>query len=256
MRVALIILCFVARSFAGDSNTPALFKLADVMPSGRCEIEFMTIQLTDRANELTLKLQAAIATNQDWFREQFKQRKPGQPLDYDPRFGITKEEYAEFLREVEHRHMVSTGTKLPCIFRWKGDILSLDVGDTNSPLNKIRLNTKSGELFASVGRVGTPIWESSDDPITPIGAYDGCEWAYKKENFEDYNVRQVRLEIWRLKPSGKILWRFSDSEIVYRQVKHNFDVAFQHSPKSTQPDGTVNGSQLDSLRDKSNAIGG
>src|SRR5437773_4958052 len=73
MRVVLIILLFVVQSFAGESSAPALFRLADVLPSGRCEIELMTIQFSERAKELTLKWQTAIATNQDWFLEEVKQ---------------------------------------------------------------------------------------------------------------------------------------------------------------------------------------
>ncbi len=219
MRVALIILCFVVRSLAGESNAPALFKLDDVLPNGRCELELMSMRFTDRANQLMLKLQASVATNQDWFLEHIKRAKPGEPLDYDPRLGLTKEEYAEYLRESENRHLASTGTQLPCVFRRRGDILSLDIGDTNSPLSKIRLDTMTGELFASVGRVGTPTWRSSDDSTTPIGAYDACSWKYEKGDLDAFDARLVKLDIWRLKPSGKILWRFTDSEMVSKQNK-------------------------------------
>src|SRR5689334_17788979 len=125
MRVVLIILLFVLQSLAGESSSTALFKLADVLPSGRWEIEPMTVQFSDRAEELTLKFQAAVATNQDWFLEHVKQAKPGQPLDYDPRLGVTKEEWAEYLREAKKRHLASKGTQVPCIFRRKGDTLSL-----------------------------------------------------------------------------------------------------------------------------------
>ena len=232
VRSALIVLCFVARTFATDSNAVALFKLVDVLPSGKSEIELMTIRFNDRANELATKLQAAVATNQDWFLEHVKQAKPGEPLEYDPRLGLTKEEYAEYSREVENRHIAYTGTRLPCVFRRRGEMLSLDVGETNSPLQKIRLNLKTDELFASVGRIGKPTWRSNDDPKSPIGAYDACSWEYEKGDLEAFDVRIVRLDIYRLKSSGKILWRFKDSEMVRKQNKQSFEALFQHSPKS------------------------
>ncbi len=231
--VTVGILFFVVRSFAGESNTPALFKLADVLPSGWCEIELMTIRFSDRANELALKMQAAVSTNRDWFLEQIKRAKPGEPLDYDPRLGLTKKEYSEYLREVENRHLASTGTRLPSEFRRTGDMLSLDVGDTNCPLSKIQLDTISGELFASVGRVGMPTWDSNNDPGRPIGRYDGCEWLYEKGDSNTFTVRIVKLNIWRLKPSGIILWRFQDSDMVNKQSKQNFDIAFEYSLQTT-----------------------
>ena len=71
----------------------------------------MTMRYTDRANELMLKLQAAVATNQDWFLEHVKRAKPGEPLEYDPRLGLTKEAYAEYLREADARRADHPSTR-------------------------------------------------------------------------------------------------------------------------------------------------
>jgi hypothetical protein len=193
------------------------------------------MRYTDRANELMLKLQAAVATNQDWFLEHIKQAKPGEPLEYDSRLGLTKEEYAEYLREAKHPHLVPTGTRAHCVFHRKGDMLSLDVGDTNSPLSKIRLNLQTGELSASVGKIGKPTWHSTDDAASPLGANDDCSWHYEKSDLAAFDVRIVSLDIWRLRPSGKILWRLKDSEMVHKETKQGFEIVFQHSPKGEQP---------------------
>jgi hypothetical protein len=236
MRLAFILLLFVARSFAGETNSPSLFKLADVLPSGRCETEIMAIRFSDRANELMLKLQAAMTTNRDWFFEQVKKAKPGEPLEYDPKLGLTKDEYAEFLLESQNRHLASAGARMSCVFHTDGDILTLDNGDTNSPLGKIRLNTKTGELFASAGKIGMPTWGSGDDPKLPIGAYESCSWMYEKTDSNLYNVRIVKLDIYRLKPSGKILWRFDDSEMIDKKSKQQFEVLFQYSLNDSKAD--------------------
>ena len=99
-------------------DAPPLFNLADVLPNGRCEIEQMEIRFSDRANDLMVKMQSAIATNKDWFLEQIKQAKPGEPLAYDARLAILsrKEEYAEYLKAAENRHLASTGTRLSACF--------------------------------------------------------------------------------------------------------------------------------------------
>jgi hypothetical protein len=239
-RLALVILCFLFRSFAEESGARALFKLEDVLPSGRCELEVMTIRFSDRANELALKLQTAVATNQDWFLEHVKRAKPGEPLVYDRRLGLTKEEYAEYLRAGEKRYLAPTGDKLSCVFARNEDVLSLKIKDDDSPLNKIRLNTNTGELFASIGKVGKPTWRSSDDPKSPIGAYDACSWLYDKSDLDAFDARVVRLDIWRLRPSGKILWRFRDAEVVQKQSKQSFEIVFQYSPeKMEKGDGAL-----------------
>ena len=208
IQIAVILLALATTAFA-ESGSDSF--LRDVLPDGPCEFELMTLQYTHRALELTRKFQAAITTNQDWFLDQVKRARPGEPLDYDPRLGLTKSEYAEYLSEVEKRHLVTTGTNFACVFRRTGDTLAIDTGETSSPLSQIRLNLETSELQASVGRVGTPTWESNDDPSMPIGAYAGYKWYYEKSELGAFSVRIVELEIFRLKPSGKILWRLDDS---------------------------------------------
>lgn len=243
MRASLMLLILVVRCYASEPGAKALFKLADVLPSGRCEIELMTIRFSDRANGLEAKMQSAVATNRHWFLEHVRKAKPGAPLDFDPRLGLTQMEYAEYLREAENGHLASAGTRLPCVFHRNGDVLALDIGDTNSPLSKIRLNMATGKLFASGLRIGMPTWRTSNDPTTPIGAYDGCSWKYEKGDLDAFDVRIVGLDIWRLNPSGRILLRFKDAEMVRKQSTQNFEMLFQLPAKGVQPDGSTMGSQ-------------
>lgn len=241
MRTALIVFFFVVQTLVGDTNKRPLFKLSEILPNGHCELELMTVRFSDRANELALKLQVAVTSHKEWLLEHIKRSKPGEPLVYDQRFGLTKEEYAEYLKEIEKRYLAPLGTRLPCTFRRQGDMLTLDIGDSKSPLSKIRLNIVTGELLASVGKVGMPTWASSNSPHSAIGAYDSCSWKYEKGDLETFDLRLVKLEIFRLKTSGKILWRFKDSEMVHKEKKSSFEVLFQHSPGGPPPNGGVNG---------------
>lgn len=226
-------LCAVG-AMAAEPDTPALFRLSDVLPEGRCELQIMTIQFNARANELGARLQASAAANREWFLDQIKKTVPGQPMDYDPRLGLTKQEYAEYLREAENRHLAATGQLLDCTFHKSGDVLSLDVGVADSPLRQIQLNLVTGELSASVGKMGRPTWASSEDPQSPIGAYEKCSWTYEKANLDAMDLRLVKLDIYRLKASGKILWRLKDQEAIRGQSKQQFEIVFQHSPANLE----------------------
>lgn len=224
--VTLLLFCFALQTRAVTTNSTPLFELSAVVPKGKCDLEFMTLKISERGTELMAKFQRAVAANRDWFMEYVKNAPEG-PLPYDKRLGLTEAEYAEYLGELENRHLGSMAIKAPCLFRHDGDTLSLEVGDKDSPLSKIKLNLKTGELTASVGLIGKPEWISQTETNGPLGAYDGCSWHYEKTDLEKYDVRLVKLDIWRLKPSGKVLWRFKDSEVVNKESKQAFEVVFE-----------------------------
>ena len=237
MRAVLIILLLVGNCLGGEPNAPGLFNLAEVVPKGKCELELMTIDVGERVRELSRKMEAAMKANSEWFLEAVKKAKPGEPLDYDTRLGVTKEEWAEYLRDMKKRHLASRNVRVPCIFRWRGDTVSLDIGDPNSPLSQIRLDTKTGELAASVGRMGKPIWRSREEAGSPIGAFDACTWKYEKSDLDAYDVRVGEVELRLLKPSGKMLWEVRDQEMVHKVKKRNFEVLFQYSPGVSPAEG-------------------
>ena len=117
------------------------------------------------------------------------------------------------------------------IFNRQGELLTLDIGNTNSPAEKLRLNLATGELFASVGRVGNPAWRSSEDATQPIGTYEGYHWHHEVGEVDKGNIHVVSLWIYRLKPSGKIFWRIQDGETRNHRNVQSFDLTFQYQPK-------------------------
>jgi hypothetical protein len=70
---------------------------ASLFPSGGAAT-LLELTLSLRANELAGKMQAGMQKNQVWLLTALARSKPGEPLPWDERMGLTREEYAEFLR--------------------------------------------------------------------------------------------------------------------------------------------------------------
>src|SRR5262245_43981650 len=96
MRGAAFIVCLALRGLAVESNEPPSFSLGQVLPDSKCYLEEMGMQFTDRARDLGLRMRTSIATNQAWYFEHIRKTKPGEPIAYDRRLGLTREEYFEF----------------------------------------------------------------------------------------------------------------------------------------------------------------
>ncbi|MFD1734506.1 hypothetical protein ACFSC4_29340 [Deinococcus malanensis] len=68
-----------------------------LLPSGRVTVDLLTPTYPPDILDIGRRMQDAARTHRDWFLEQVRNAAPGEPLPYDPRFGVTREEYQRFL---------------------------------------------------------------------------------------------------------------------------------------------------------------
>jgi|GEM_PF-3597424 len=74
---------------------------ADILRAGKIKVDVHDVVLSPRAMELSLKWQKAIQADPTYFSKAVQNAKPGEPVPYDPRCGLTKEEYSELLKLFE-----------------------------------------------------------------------------------------------------------------------------------------------------------
>jgi hypothetical protein len=63
--------------------------------SGTIEGHVMTLSVAPEDQAIDRQFRAAVANNMDWFKKAVTGNKPGQPLPYDPRMGITPAQYQQ-----------------------------------------------------------------------------------------------------------------------------------------------------------------
>ncbi len=101
--------------------------------------------------------------------------KPGVALPYHSNFGLTEEEYAEFLAASK-----PVGVTWKCIIKVVDDIVSFEpVGHSAPRLTSIRFKIDSGDAKASGAYLGKGDWRSHDGVGSAIGPWRGYLW--KKE---------------------------------------------------------------------------
>ena len=236
MKTILLSLPLLAVLIAGCSTnktTQDHFKLGDVIPTGEITVELLEIRFSKRVEELAIRLSQVVATNQDWWMEYVKQHAEDYPLPYHANFGLTKEEYAEYLDGAEktrHLHKVSDAS---VTFERKGDLISIDLGEENSPVSKWRLNILSGELRLPTDAAIKPVWRSGNNATQPIGAFEGYSWNYENPTESSSDCHVASLSIYRQKPSGMIFWRIKEGEIQNNHAVRSLDVAFRYKRQTT-----------------------
>lgn len=204
--------------------------LAALLPTGPVEVEQLELAYSKRADELNLKLQTAVATNRNWFLDFVKRTPAGATLPYHPNLGLTETEYAEYLKEADSGRL-RPGRRSTVSFQRDGDTLTIATGSADAPITRIKLNTRTGMLQASLGEIGSPSWRTSDREDTPIGAYAGYSWHREDGNAATATVAIVSLDIWRVTKTGKVFWRFKDSALIRGVPQKQYQVMFQYDLK-------------------------
>ena len=148
---------------------------------GRIEGHVMSLSVAPEDQALDRQFRLAVQNNMDWFKRYVTGNKPGQPLPYDPRMGVTKAQYEKI------QHMTAD-------FR-PGDSIAITVrkgSDGSIAFNSDAPNAaglksvtfppdeKVAETPYGALSIVTEIHQT--DGKAPIGIWNGVEWAQVKDN--------------------------------------------------------------------------
>ena len=162
----------------------------------------MGIVFPMRFQELTEKMQVALATNRDWFLDYIKQNaKPGEPLPYDERIGLTKGEYAEYLALGEKKEMRKLGSAEVHVTNNAG-IFQFRSGGTIPDLDEVTIKMKDLTVATPFGEI-TNLAPDSSESGGVIGPYSGYRWTFETGDQELNNIKTASFLIGYAKNTGR-----------------------------------------------------
>ena len=118
--------------------------------------------------------------NAEWFRQHAKTGKPGVPLPFDERLGLTKEEYDDYLkfwskREFKPVEAVAIQLKSDKEGRW-----NINMTGGAQSVSKLRYDAKADDFRSPTGELKR-IEDVNADANSTLGAWTGHEWKYEEE---------------------------------------------------------------------------
>ena len=156
--------------------------------------------------------------------------RPGRPLPYHPRFGLTEVEFLRYLELVDERKVISTGTQLSIEFSVDGSTLTLRSSGIASFLDQFSFDLESTEAFwqeTSLGLAGGVVMRRTD---IPTGPWEGYEWSYRlgsNENLASGDRILISITLLRLFESGDFMWIVKHRERTVDTVRNN-DIMFKY----------------------------
>ena len=126
------------------------------------------------------KVEAAARKDPKWFREFSGSSKPGLPLPYDARLGLTQAEYAEYLDLWNQRQFKSMQDVMLLLRQTSGDTWSLTSTGEASLLSTLRYSAKP-DAFRSPNGELKRIDDIKADATSILGEWTGMEWKFEEE---------------------------------------------------------------------------
>lgn len=126
------------------------------------------------------KVETAARKDPKWFREFSGTAKPGAPLPYDERLGLTKAEYEEYLVLWGKREFKAMEEVMLLLRQSTGDTWSITATGAAGTISTLRYIAKD-DAFRSPNGVLKRIDDIKADAASILGEWSGQEWKFEEE---------------------------------------------------------------------------
>ena len=212
-------LVLMAGVVAADLTSVAT-DVVELLPEGEAVVDVMTLTTPARLQVLAGKLQQAAVQHQAWWLDHIKHATPGEPFPYDPKLGLTAEEYREFLllqdqltmRKVGEAHVrvIHAGASR---YAFEGAEALPDLTGIVIDLERLVVETPFGTC-AEMSAIHASPHQQATDP------WDGYQWKLETGDLQAWerlsevpDVTVVTFDIGRLRESGRGIISYSAKQV-------------------------------------------
>ncbi|OYW31179.1 MAG: hypothetical protein B7Z47_01845 [Chthoniobacter sp. 12-60-6] len=101
--------------------------------------------------------------------------KPGQPLPYHEKMGITKDEYATFIEATRHMGLRKLSDAVVRFEQAQGKV-TMHIEGVTLPANTFEFSADGQSMKCSLGSAGAPETIDQTNESAPTGAWRGSQW--------------------------------------------------------------------------------
>jgi hypothetical protein len=203
---SLLPVVLTASTFAADvPKIIGAYLIPDVVIKG----EIVVVVPPPELDKFVAKVEEAARKDPEWFREHAKNAKPGVPLPFDERLGLSKEEYEEYLkfwgkREFKGVEAVPIRLTTGSDGRW-----NINIGGGAQAISTLKYDPK-GDVFRSPNGELKRIEDVAADANSTLGAWTGHEWKFEEKTGLGLTKENIALGQTGDKKFGLVVYRLQE----------------------------------------------
>lgn len=155
------------------------------------------------------KVEAAARQDPKWFKEFSAKAKPGVPLPFDPKLGLTQEEYDDYLKLWAKREFKSKEEVLILLRKGFGGTWTISSTGSAGCLSTLRYN-EATDSFSSPNGELKRLDDIKADADSILGAWTGKEWKFEQEGSLGKTKENLALGKMESTGHGLIVYRFQE----------------------------------------------
>ena len=199
-------------------------------------------------DKFVAKVEAAARKDPKWFREFSSKSKPGIPLPFDERLGLTQQEYAEYLALWNKREFKAMGDVSIVLRPSSGNSWTIATTGEASAISTLRFMPKE-DVFRSPNGDLKRIEDIKAEPSSILGEWTGREWKLEEDTGLGKTKENIAVGRFTNKPFGLLVYRAQevstegtrllDRSLVIRfPIKSPTPAATPAAEKSAKPTST------------------
>lgn len=206
--------------------TPAL-KVGQLVPADGAVIDVMGLKPNPRLDDLTARFRQAVEKDPEWWQTHVGKAKPGEPLNWDPRLGLSKDEYSEFLRLFDRVELAKVKS-LTAKVRRQGDRVRIEFGQGLPNLRQVEIDWSANSVATPFGVLTKPHVVTAADGRRFFNQWEweGIEWGLEKSGGRPAEGTWVTFTLARMSESGRGIIYYSATD-TSREAKTRVDYILQ-----------------------------
>jgi hypothetical protein len=179
MKFHLLPLIATIVSSAAAAEVPGIFS-GMFSPGAPTRAQVGMVVPPPEIDKYVAKVESAARGNTEWFREFSAKAKPGVPLPFDERLGLTREEYDEYIALWNKREFKPVEDVMLMLREGSGGTWTLASTGAASSLSTLRYSP-DGDVFRSPNGELKRIEDINADASSILGEWTGKEWKFEEE---------------------------------------------------------------------------